>query len=128
MADAERAELEREWLGLKSQRSGISFRYLLMLVGEEGVNPDRMILRYLSSRIPGQPTLSLPDAVEAAPSGRAHGREPDRARSRNLAVPHRLTLPSPGRPPSSPHREPSKYSRSRMQGLAGDCSATLASR
>lgn len=63
LCDVRRAELQRGWLGLKSQNSGISFRYLLMLVGEEGVKPDRMILRYLSARLPGQPALSMPDAV-----------------------------------------------------------------
>jgi uncharacterized protein YegP (UPF0339 family) len=64
LPEEEQEELKQRWLALKSQSSGISYRYLLMLVGEEGVKPDRMILRYLSSRLPEQPVLSLTEAVE----------------------------------------------------------------
>lgn len=36
------------WLSLPGQRSGISWRYLLMLAGVPGAKPDRMIHRFLN--------------------------------------------------------------------------------
>lgn len=41
-------ELEPLWLQLHGQRSGISWRYLLMLAGSDGIKPDRMVHRFLS--------------------------------------------------------------------------------
>lgn len=35
------------WVQIKGQRSGISFGYFMMLLGQEGVKPDRMIIRFL---------------------------------------------------------------------------------
>lgn len=51
------AELEKaksEWLRIPGQRSGITWRYLLMLAGVPGVKPDRMIIRFVAD------TLGLP--------------------------------------------------------------------
>lgn len=52
LSSEDREDLKRLWLGLRSQRSGISWRYLLMLAGAEGVKPDRMILRFLARHLP----------------------------------------------------------------------------
>ncbi|SEE22622.1 hypothetical protein SAMN04488554_1846 [Ruania alba] len=40
-------DLKRQWLSLHGQRSGITWRYMLMLAGVAGVKPDRMILRFI---------------------------------------------------------------------------------
>jgi hypothetical protein len=39
------------WLKIKGQRSGISFGYFMMLLGQEGVKPDRMIIRFLEESL-----------------------------------------------------------------------------
>ena len=42
------AELKMAWRHVCGQSSGISWRYLLMNAGHEGVKPDRMIVRFVS--------------------------------------------------------------------------------
>ena len=42
------AELKMAWRQVCGQSSGISWRYLLMNAGHEGVKPDRMIVRFVS--------------------------------------------------------------------------------
>lgn len=41
-------EVEPMWRQLHGQKSGISWRYLLMLAGFDGIKPDRMLHRFLS--------------------------------------------------------------------------------
>ena len=43
---ARRKEAESSWRAVTGQRSGITWRYLLMLAGVPGVKPDRMICRF----------------------------------------------------------------------------------
>lgn len=40
-------ELEKVWLRLPSQSSGISFNYFLILAGYQSVKPDRMVLKFI---------------------------------------------------------------------------------
>lgn len=55
-------QLKNRWLSVPGQRSGISWRYLLMLAGVPGVKPDRMIRRALRNAL-GQDTANqLTDA------------------------------------------------------------------
>jgi hypothetical protein len=63
LSSEDREDLKRLWLGLRSQRSGISWRYLLMLAGAEGVKPDRMILRFLARHLPDADQLGADEAV-----------------------------------------------------------------
>lgn len=57
-SDLREVALEKEnaarnaWLRLPSQRSGVSWAYLLMLAKVDGVKPDRMILRFLERHLP----------------------------------------------------------------------------
>ena len=58
--------LKRLWLALPGQRSGISWRYLLMLAGVPGAKPDRMIHRFLVRHTSAQPgELSNAEAAHA---------------------------------------------------------------
>ncbi|QCH24430.1 hypothetical protein [Mycobacteroides salmoniphilum] len=53
-AAAEEARLEqarKAWCAVKGQRSGITWRYVLMLVGVPGVKPDRMICRFVAGAL-----------------------------------------------------------------------------
>ena len=43
--------VEKVWLKIKGQSSGISFGYFMMLLGQEGVKPDRMIIRFLNKAL-----------------------------------------------------------------------------
>lgn len=52
--DSQLAAVKSEWLRIPGQRSGITWRYLLMLAGVPGVKPDRMIIRFVAD------TLGLP--------------------------------------------------------------------
>lgn len=40
-------KLEKVWLELPSQRSGVTFNYLLILAGFQSVKPDRMVIRFI---------------------------------------------------------------------------------
>src|SRR5690606_20462468 len=53
-------ELEAAWRSVRGQRSGITWRYFLMLLGVEGVKPDRMIIRFIARTIGRRPS---PDAA-----------------------------------------------------------------
>jgi len=43
--------VEEVWVKIKGQGSGISFGYFMMLLGQEGVKPDRMIIRFLEGAL-----------------------------------------------------------------------------
>jgi hypothetical protein len=48
-ADKEkRKELKKTWLHLPSQRSGVTYNYLLILAGFQSVKPDRMVIRFVA--------------------------------------------------------------------------------
>jgi hypothetical protein len=49
-----RSTLESAWRQLPGQRSGISWRYLLMLAQVPGVKPDRMVRRFVTGALPQQ--------------------------------------------------------------------------
>jgi len=51
-------DLEASWRGLPGQRSGITWRYLLMLAKVPGVKPDRMVRRF-TARAVGRPESSF---------------------------------------------------------------------
>ena len=44
-------ELKGTWRAIPGQRSGISWRYLLLLIGMPEVKPDRMIVRFVSAAV-----------------------------------------------------------------------------
>lgn len=45
--DEELTALKEAWLHLPSQRSGVTFNYLLILAGFQSVKPDRMVSRFI---------------------------------------------------------------------------------
>lgn len=50
--DGARLKLVRKaWCAVKAQRSGITWRYVLMLAGVPGVKPDRMIIRFVADAL-----------------------------------------------------------------------------
>jgi len=44
-------DVENFWLKIKGQSSGISFGYFMMLLRQEGIKPDRMIVRFLEKAL-----------------------------------------------------------------------------
>jgi hypothetical protein len=44
-------QIKTAWLALPGQRSGVSWRYLRMLVGLPDVKPDRMVIRFIASAL-----------------------------------------------------------------------------
>jgi len=52
-ADVVRSQdaVEAFWLTIKGQGSGISFGYFMMLLGQDGIKPDRMIVRFLEKAL-----------------------------------------------------------------------------
>jgi hypothetical protein len=65
-------QLKQAWLAVPGQRSGISWRYLLMLAGVPEVKPDRMIRRFVADAlqladVPPQTAADLVKAVAALP-------------------------------------------------------------
>lgn len=44
-------KVKSEWLRIPGQRSGITWRYMLMLAGVPGVKPDRMITRFVADTL-----------------------------------------------------------------------------
>lgn len=48
---ARHADLKIAWRAIRGQGSGISWRYLLMNAGHEGVKPDRMIVRFVAGGV-----------------------------------------------------------------------------
>ncbi|MCB0927148.1 MAG: hypothetical protein KDB70_04325 [Mycobacterium sp.] len=59
------ARAETRWRTVPGQRSGITWRYLLMLAGIPGVKPDRMICRFVADAL-GIPRGNLPPAFAQA--------------------------------------------------------------
>ena len=58
-------EVQRKWMSeIKGQSSGISWKYLLMLAGQSGVKPDRMVKRFMS-RMGISGALSPEDFIDA---------------------------------------------------------------
>lgn len=51
IAAGQAGQLKLVWLALPGQRSGISWRYLLMLAGIPEVKPDRMICRFVANAL-----------------------------------------------------------------------------
>lgn len=45
------ASVRDAWLAVPGQKSGITWRYVLMLVGVPGVKPDRMIIRFVADTL-----------------------------------------------------------------------------
>ncbi|WP_052583233.1 hypothetical protein [Mycobacteroides abscessus] len=45
------ARVEAAWCAVKGQRSGITWHYMQMLAGIEGVKPDRMICRFVADAL-----------------------------------------------------------------------------
>lgn len=50
-AGQEASTVKKEWLNIEGQRSGITWRYFLMLAGIQGVKADRMIVRYVTNAV-----------------------------------------------------------------------------
>lgn len=44
-------QVRKAWCAVKGQRSGITWRYVLMLAGVPGVKPDRMICRFVADAL-----------------------------------------------------------------------------
>lgn len=57
------SEVHTGWKKLPSQRSGVTYNYLLILAGLPSVKPDRMVLRFLDEALDGV-TLSEEEAVD----------------------------------------------------------------
>lgn len=51
-------QVRKAWCAVKGQRSGITWRYVLMLAGVPGVKPDRMIIRFVADAL-GVPRRSV---------------------------------------------------------------------
>lgn len=56
-APARLSEVEASWRAVTGQRSGISWRYLLLLAGLPEVKPDRMVVRFVSTAVGRTPDL-----------------------------------------------------------------------
>ncbi|SDU81181.1 hypothetical protein SAMN04488544_0341 [Microlunatus sagamiharensis] len=65
------AEIKTGWLRLPAQRSGISWRYFLMLAGVPGVKADRMICRFVQDATGKPKPLIAPAAAARAIEGAA---------------------------------------------------------
>lgn len=63
--EAQLEQVRKEWCAVTGQRSGITWHYMLMLAGIEGVKPDRMICRFIADSL-GLPRRSVtpPFALE----------------------------------------------------------------
>ena len=72
LTDEELASLKSEWLRLPGQRSGISWRYLLMLSGTPGAKPDRMIHKFIADHTSAEPgQLTNADAAQVVETAAA---------------------------------------------------------
>ncbi|RIU41040.1 hypothetical protein [Mycobacteroides abscessus] len=49
--EARLEQVRKAWCAVKGQRSGITWRYVLMLAGVSGVKPDRMIIRFVADTL-----------------------------------------------------------------------------
>lgn len=60
-------DLEAAWRRVRGQGSGITWRYFLMLLGIDGVKPDRMIIRFIAETVGRTPTADeAVDLITAA--------------------------------------------------------------
>lgn len=69
--EAQLEQVRKAWCAVKGQRYGITWHYMLMLAGIEGVKPDRMICRFVadSLELPRRavtPTFALEIVTAAA--------------------------------------------------------------
>lgn len=55
--------VQRAWTAVPGQRSGVSWRYLLMLCRVDGVKPDRMVQRFVAEAL-GVPNVAASKAGE----------------------------------------------------------------
>jgi hypothetical protein len=65
------AEVKTRWLRISGQRSGISWRYFLMLAGVPGVKADRMICRFVRAATGLPPASVTPQLAGRAVEGAA---------------------------------------------------------
>lgn len=49
--DEHLTKLKNVWLDLPSQRSGVTYNYLLILAGFQSVKPDRMVIRFIKENV-----------------------------------------------------------------------------
>lgn len=64
---AVRDAAKKAWLTVRGQRSGISWRYLLLLTGDQQVKPDRMIVGFVTAALDRTPgTAEAAELVTAA--------------------------------------------------------------
>lgn len=62
--EAQLQRVRKAWCAVKGQRSGITWRYVLMLAGVPGVKPDRMIIRFVADAL-GVPRRSVGSELAA---------------------------------------------------------------
>lgn len=63
--DKELKALKEAWLHLPSQRSGVTYNYLLILAGFQSVKPDRMVIRFIKEHAElGERELSTSEAAD----------------------------------------------------------------
>lgn len=64
------ADVKPQWHRIRGQRSGVSWKYLLMLAGIDGIKPDRMIHGYITNaigvRVTDQEAIDLLTNVQRA--------------------------------------------------------------
>lgn len=91
--------LEQAWRALPGQRSGITWRYLLMLAGDKNVKPDRMVRRFVASALGEDPKTRTNDELVAIVVGAAEelGIHP-------VLADHLVWRAASGRPPREPRR------------------------
>ncbi len=56
--------IHHAWTKLPSQRSGVTYSYLMLLAGLPSVKPDRMVLRFLTEVLGADVTLTTDHAFE----------------------------------------------------------------
>lgn len=63
--DKELKALKDAWIHLPSQRSGVTYNYLLILAGFQSVKPDRMVIRFIKEHAElGERDLSTSEAAD----------------------------------------------------------------
>ncbi|WP_123919703.1 heme peroxidase [Georgenia muralis] len=96
-------DFKAAWLALPGQKSGISWRYLLMLAGVPGVKPDRMVRRFVeSSSVPVDPWMSAGEVAELVEEAAR------RLGVSASALDHAIWLHESGRKASKPLDRPDK--------------------
>lgn len=101
--------LATRWRSLPGQRSGISWRYLRMLVGLEDVKPDRMVIRFLEGVLNRSVDIEAAVELVRAAAERSDARRPRRSATIGVAfralasrpeIPLTTIRTPPGMPPS----------------------------